>query len=43
MGKTADIFTLKAQFNPWGSIFDAEKSHADELTPSGLFMSSIST
>ena len=34
MGKTADIFTLKAQFNPWGSIFDAEKSHADELSDS---------
>ena len=35
MGETAKIFPLKAQFNPWGSIFGADKSHA-ELYPTHL-------
>lgn len=32
MGETGGIFTLKTQFNPWGSIFGADKSHAEELS-----------
>ena len=34
MGETAKIFPLKAQFNPWSSIFGADKSHAEEISDS---------
>ena len=34
MGKTAGIFTLKAQFIPFGNIFVVDESHAVELLQS---------